>query len=459
MKTSVRRALAATTICAAVAGTLAAGPFASADQARAGSGHKLSAFGYKGTAVGAQLTTGNVQTLSAKDAEAPLRCTRMTGRDVQQSSILSAPDNSLIQLSGSDSKTFSYREAGQYGVRAVNHLGDIVLGGTLPGQDESTPIVTLRGLTTTADAFHTAKGYGHKESFTAPELTIDTSVLTDNGVPIPQELTDLLDALTATGGELAGQVITVLQENGVIEIPQLGSIAMGFKKGNATKHGAESDVKALEFKITATGEEQDLQLGHARAVIGGPAPAGVFRSTSMPLDLKAGDGVLHLGGVQPRTIPCQGTGGRTVHKHLDSASLAPNGIVIGLKGIDYTFRGTQHRDGTADGFDAQRIGSLEIPSLQLSIEGIYSRATSRMNPSGKVVKGHSASVGKITYQGETIAAPAPGKAVKLGDVAVLEGMAFHNNKWGNRVTALRLTLLEDNIVMDLGIAASQVFPY
>lgn len=460
MKTSVRRALAATTICAAIAAPLAAGPIASAEQGRAGNGHRISGFGYKGTAVGAKLVTGNVQTLSAKDAVAPLRCTRMTGRNIQESSLLSAPENSLITLSASVSKTVSYREAGQSGVRAINTLGDVELGGTLPGQDTSTPIVTLKGLTTTADAFHTAKGYGHKESFTAPELAIDVSVLTDNGVPIPPELTDLLDALTSTGGELVGQVITVLQDNGVIEIPQLGSIAMGYTKGHASKNGAESDVKALVFKITATGEEQSLQLGSARAVIGGPAPAGVFRSTSMPLDLQAGDGLLHLGGVKPRTIPCRGTGGRTVQKHLSTASLAPNGLLIALKGIDYTFRGTQHRNGTANGFDAQKIGSLEIPSLQLVINNIVARSTAKTTkPGGKVHRASSGSVGTITYQGATIAAPARGKVVQLGDIGYLEGMAVDNNKWGNRVTALRLTLLQDNIVMDLGIAASQVFPY
>jgi hypothetical protein len=458
VKNSVRRTLAATTICAAVAATLAASPLAAAEQQQApANARKVSNFGYKGTAVGAKLTTGNVQTLSAKDAVAPLRCTRMTGRDVQQSSLLTAPENSLIQLSASDSRTVSYRDAGRYGVRAINVLGDITLGGDLGGQ--MTPVVTLKGLTTTADSFHTAKGYGHRESFTAPELSIDVSVLEDQGVPIPPELTDLLDTLTTTGGELTGQVISVLNEAGVIEIPQLGSIAMGYKKGHAGPYGAESDVKALDFKITATGEEQSLQLGQARAVIGGPTPGGGFRSTSMPLDVKALDGALHFGGVKPRTIPCQGTRGRTMERHLDSASIAPNGLLIGVKGIDYAFRGTQRRDGTASGFDAQHIAALEIPALQLVINGITARSTARTTePGGKVKRGHSGSVGSIVYQGKTLAAPGPGKVLSLGDAGYIEGMAVDNNKFGNRVTALRLTLLEENIVIDLGIAASQIFP-
>ncbi|MBB6629188.1 hypothetical protein H5V45_17810 [Nocardioides sp. KIGAM211] len=458
MKPTVRRALAATTICAAVAATLTAGPVASAQQGRAERPGKITGYGYKGTAVGARLITGNVENLSLREAEAPLRCTRKVDRVVDASGKLTAPENSLISLSESTSRTLSYAKNGRYGVRAVNTLGDITLGGTLPGQDESTPIVTLKGLQTTADAFHTAQGYGHKESFTAPTLAIDVSVLTDNGVPIPPELTDLLDTLEQTGNQLTGQVIDVLQQAGApIEIPQLGSIAMGYMKGHAGKYGAESDTKALQFVIDATGEEQSLQLGQARAVIGGPTPAGVFRSTSMPLEVSALDGVLHFGAVKPKTIPCAGTRGRTAHRHLDSASVAPGGLLIGATDIDYTFMGRQRPDGSARGLEVQRIGEISIPSLQLTLNDIVARSTARMNRKGDITNGHSGSVGSITYQGETVAAPGPGKTVNLGDIGYLEGLSFE--KSSNTVTALRLTLVDENLVIDLAKAQSRIFAY
>ncbi len=464
MNQTFRRTLAASTVAAALAATMVTTPTAVADRAKPSSPKpsSLSNFGFKGTAVGAKLYVNNVQMLSTKDAVAPLRCTRKVGRSADATSVLSAPENSLISLSGSTSRTVTYRDGARHGVKAVNTLGDITLGGTLPGQEESTPIVTLKGLQTIADSFHNRGGYDHEESFSAPELTIDISVLEDAGVPIPPELTDLLDTLTETGGELTGQVIDVLEEVGVpIEIPELGSIGLGKLKGTKSGHHAESQATALEFLITATGETQKLQLGNARSRIGGPTPGGVFRSTSMPLDVKAADGAVHFGGVRPRTIPCEGTNGRVVTKTLDSASVAlPEGLLVGASGIEYVYSGTQHKNGTAKGFNASKIGALDIPALDLQITGISSRVASKTKkPGGSVTSSPTFKVAKIVYQGTEIAVPEPGKESVVEGLGVLETRVVEATKWGKRVTALRISLTDYGVVMDLGISASQIFRY
>ncbi len=461
MRTTARRALAAATISAVIASALTAGTLASA--APAGE-RQLTNYGYKGTAVGAKLFVNNVQALTIKDAVAPLRCTRMAGRTVTDRSILSTPENDLIELSTATSKTVTYKANGVSGVRAINTLGDITIGGTLPGQDKSTPLVTLKGLTTVADAFHDKNGFGHKESFTAPTIDIDISVLTDNGVPIPEELNTLLDAIEDTAGELTGAVIDVLSNIPVIEIPELGSIGMGFKKGHANKRGAESDVKALEFKITATGEDQILQLGHARSVIGGPAKGGVFRSTAMPLDVKIADGALHFGGVRPRTIPCAGTNGVVKNKHLNSASVVlPQGLLIGASAIDYSYMGKQLSRGRAKGSNASSIGSLDIPALKLSIEGISSKVVTKtvINKKGKQILKSvpQFSVAKITYDGTDIAIPKPGQEILVDGLGVIQSKVVKRTKWGKRVTALRVTLTDYATTLDLGISASQIFAY
>ena len=71
MTKTARRALAAATISALAAGTLAAGPVASAGSGK--SGRTLTNYGMKGTAIGAQLYVNNVKFLTASDAVAPLR--------------------------------------------------------------------------------------------------------------------------------------------------------------------------------------------------------------------------------------------------------------------------------------------------------------------------------------------------------------------------------------------------
>lgn len=463
MNKTFRRTLVASTMAVALGATMAT-TSAVAEQARPGSAKaaQLSNFGYKGTAVGAKLYVNNVQLLSTKDAVAPLRCTRKVGRSAEATSVLSAPENSLIALSGSTSRTVTYRDGSRYGVKAINTLGDITLGGTLPGQEESTPIVTLKGLQTVADSFHTPAGYDHEETFSAPELVIDISVLEDAGVPIPPELTDLLDTLTETGGELSGQVIDLLEQVGApIDIPELGSIGLGKTKGSKSGHHAESQSTALEFVITATGEVQKLQLGNARSRIGGPTPGGVFRSTSMPLDVKALDGAVHFGGVKPRTIPCEGTNGKTRTRTLDSASVAlPEGLLVGATGMEYVFSGTQHKNGTAEGFNASRIGAVDIPALDLQITGIASKVSSRTtSPGGKVKSTPTFKVAKIVYQGNEIAVPEPGEESIVEGLGVLETRVVEATKWGKRVTALRVSLTDYGVVMDLGISASQIFAY
>lgn len=449
MTRTLRTALAAG-ICAAMAVTTAAAPPA-AGQAAAQAREKTN-FGFKGTAVGVKLFVNNVQALTTKDAVAPLRCTRMAGRNVRQVSTLSTPDNPLVKLSSSTSETTSYRDGKRHGVLATNSLGDITLGDLPTGL----PQVTIKGLTTTADAFHDGQGYGHQETIDYEQLTIELPAETE----VPEPLQDLLDAIEAG----VDQVIDVLEEAVTpIEIPGLGSIALGRTKGVAKSHFAESDAAAFEFEINAVPDEvQKLQLGHTRARIGGPTPGGVFRSTSMPMDIKALDGGVHLGGVKPRTIPCEGTRDRVRTRTLAAASaVVPSGALIGVDGVEYTFRGTQHKDGTADGFDANHIDQATMLAGQFVISDINARTNVKTrSPNGKVRKSFRTSIGSITYFGEELPVPEPGGTTPLPNgEGYIERQIVKTNKWGGRVIAVRVSLLEDNVVIDFGIAASQIFKY
>lgn len=452
-KSAVTTSMFATLATGIAAAVAAASLVAAPASGQAADGRQLSNYGYKGTAVGVKLYVNNVQALSTKDAVAPLRCTRMTGRNVHETSTVSAPDNPLIHLSSSTSDTVSYRDAGRLGVRATNVLGDITIGDAT--QEIPTPVVVLKGLSTMADAFHDADGYGHEETINYEEF----SIVLPADQEVPPELQGLLDAIQ----EGVGQVITVLDQAPTpIEIPGLGTIALGRLKGVSNAHHAESDVAALEFVITASGENQKLQLGHTRARTGGPTPGGVFRSTSMPMDITTLDGNVHLGGVRPRTIPCEGTRGATRRRQLASASaVVPSGAVIGVTGVDYVFKGDQHRRGTADGFDANHIDEASMLGGLLLITDIDARATvETTSPSGKVAKKYSTSIGSITYMGEELKVPKPGGVTQLPNgEGYIERQIIDANKWGGRVTGVRVSLLEDNVVVDFGIAAAQIFAY
>ena len=450
MKTAVRRAIAATTICAAVTSAVAISPLAAAEPNQAKQGREASDFGYKGTAVGARLISGNVEHLHARQAAAPLRCTRMTGRDIAPNPVpLEVPEDSLISVGDTVSRTVSYRQAGKHGVRAVNNLGDISLGGTIGGV--LTPVVSFGGLTIGSDAFHTARGYGTKET-----IDYDSFAIEMNGQEVPPELDPLLDALDpVTGG--VGQVIDVLEQAaGPIEIPSLGTIALNGSKSKVTRYGAESSASGFEFLVDATGTPERLLLGSSRAVIGGPTPSGVFRSTSMPLAVSALNDTLRFGAVKPRTIPCAGTRGKVKERHLDSASIGIGESLIDVTDINYTFMGLQRPNGTAKGFDAQQIGTVEIPAAKLVIHDIVARSSARLTKAGRHKSGHRSSVGQILYDGQPFALQGNETQLPGGEGWIeRDVIASH----GTRVTALRIYLTQVDAVVDLGIAASRVFAY
>ncbi len=465
MNKPVRRALAATTVSLALAVPMLSGPSAVADQsdATAKAGGNFVNYGMKGAASGARLIANNVEVLTINDAISPLRCTRNSDKGEVNRGVLTTPEGSPIQLGAVENLSRSYKDGDRVGVRSSSVLAPIQIGdstGQLTG-GVPTPEIKIDGLTTVADAFHDKDGYGHQESITDLDLSIDLLP----GQDADQPLQDLLDAIE-TG--LLDPVIEVLQTTvgaAPIEIPGLGSISLGGMRGKATDHSAESYAHALEIVVDATGEEQRLVLGDVRSRIAGPTPAGVFQSTSMPLAVDVMQGVVRLGHVQPRTIPCEGTNGKERVKKLASASVVlPEGLIANVTGVEYRSMGDQHKDGSAHGYEVSKIGSFAIPALDLSIEGISSRVSATTKElGGRAQKTGKISVGKIVYQGQEYAAPKPGQILQLDGLGIVESRIVTNgSKYGQRVTALRVSLNEysDNlIVFDLANAATRISPF
>jgi hypothetical protein len=73
--------------------------------ARAASSDTLTKFGYRGDVYGVKLVTDSVEALNLKDAHAQQLCTRAAGKVVEQQSAVSVPDNPLIRVSASSSRT------------------------------------------------------------------------------------------------------------------------------------------------------------------------------------------------------------------------------------------------------------------------------------------------------------------------------------------------------------------
>ena len=445
-------------------GLVAPAQAAEGPETRAARTGALTDFGYRGDVYGVKLVTDSVEALNLKDAHAQQLCTRAVGQVVERASAVSVPDNPLIHVSASTSRTETYVDGSTHGVRGTNTIGDISIGGTV-GQ-LTTPKVVIKGLQTTANAFNTPQGYGHAESFTFASISLE---LLDNTVVqnLPPELQQLLaplDEVTDTvftgTQQVAQQVFQVLSDvTEPIQIPGLGSIALGYENGRANSHNAQSQASALRIEVTAGDRRQLVELGTARVRMGGPAPVGVFRSGGTAMDYQALQGALRFGNVEHKALPCQGSRGRTQTYQVPHASqLLP--VPVLLDGVVYQVNGHQRRGKeVARGWSRTAIASVSLPTAQLVITDVSSRAAMRQKAGQRVRSKISTAIGSITVAGQALEIPEPGGVVELPNgTGEIQRQLVDTGYRGSQVIGLRIKLYSEAVVIDLARTAGRIYP-
>ncbi|PUA80295.1 choice-of-anchor P family protein [Nocardioides currus] len=452
-------ALSTTVTLSLLAGT--AGPAAAVASAER-SAPTLTDFGYRADVYAVKLVTDNVEAFNVKDAHAQLRCTRAIGQSAEKSSVLSVPDNPLVNIAASTSRTDTYQDGSTNGVVGVNTVGDIRIGGEVAGV--RTPTLVIEGLTTSANAFHTPQGFGHEESFDFARIRLELLEGTPlQGTPL-EALLAPLDQVTDTvfegTNQAANEIFKVLQSaTAPIQIPGLGSIALGKVRGSANAKRATSEAMALEIVVDAGGSRQLVEIGSANARIGAPAPAGVFRAGGSALDLQALQSSLRFGNVQHKSIPCEGTLGKTMTYHVPSAGVL-GGLVARVTGVTYSHRGKQNaRKDLAKGFSAVSIASTSVPAVGLEVSDIVSRVTMRGKENRPVKSKVTSSIGAITFRGQPVAVPAPGQTVELpGGAGLLQRQVVKDSRYGAASIGLRVQLFAEAVVLDLGLADGHIYP-
>ena len=462
MNTSIRRVVATASVCAAaLAGTLVSLPAADArapETPQAGAPVKTDV-GYKAQVMATKLLVDGVEVRSAKTAFAQQRCTRYAGREIVRGTDLTSLGVPLVAGGLTTSRSVTYEKDGVHGVRGISTIAELELGGVLQGQQ--TPTLELRGLTSVADAFRRADGtFGHRETFTFDGLRIGNLP-----AQIPAPLQDLLDLITDGSSQLVNQVIELLTSitGNTIEIPGLGSIGLaGVKSGWANQNAAWSQTAALKLTITATGQPTELTLGRARTAVMAPVPGGVFRSNARGLDLLGGNDVLHLGGLEEQSIPCHGTFGKVRERTLGAVRIL--GGLVNMTGVQYRLMGEQHDNGGANGFVATKVGSLEVPSIGLVIDGITSKVIAR-KPAGTINVKRTVRTGiaRITLNGQELELPTfAGQKIDLGNSGFLEYRVLsRNDRRGVEARALTLTLpdlIPGGTILDVGWAGLHITP-
>jgi hypothetical protein len=475
MRVSIARSVALAAACAAGITAVGLAPTAAQAAERSPSARPaVSGFGYQANLFGTKVLVNNVEVRNLREADLQMPCTRQVGVSRVSKSTGSLPiDNDLIQVAVSRSTSKTYRNAakGIYGVRAVNTIGDISLGGTLGGVP--TPRVRIQGLQSVADSFFSGlanRGKGafkYDASFKYQGLRIDLP----EGNPVSDSLEELFAALGVDPDDFYDAVnvpvatlVDVLKSVGTLTIPGLGTIALGQNSGYTTAFAANSQAYALKISVDPEADGVDetrLQLGRARSRISRPVPAGVFRSIMTAMEVNALNGAVRLGGISQKSIPCEGTRGKTMNIRTASASVVHEQLGIALKGMRYTYRGAQ-KGKTGRGFTSSSIDqvSLKVPgTLDVVIKGLSSRVSvlSR-DPDERVVRQTRTTFGSILVNGRRVF-PQPNKPVRFDGGIIRMLVQEESNRWGAKVTGLSIQLTQLDVKVDLARVATTFTPY
>ncbi|GAB3258792.1 choice-of-anchor P family protein [Nocardioides dilutus] len=467
MNRNLRKAVAVSAVfAAALAGGLSSNAAAVAKTSQsAAKGGAITQFGYKANVFGTKVVVNGVELRNLKDALAVQKCTRQLRGETVKGSALGTDTlpigNDLIRISPSTSKTLTYRAGDRYGVRGTNVIADIKVGGTIDvaGTPVSTPVLKIEGLTSVADSWNDTganggKGkFGHDESFGFGGISLEIP----EGGPIPPEVQDLLDIIqdNLPITQTVNQIIDLLESVGTIEIPGLGTLALGHTTGKATNHYAEANAYALKIQVDnpQDGSKTVLQLGRATSKITDGVESGVFRSTMSALDLKIGD-LVQFAGVSPQNIPCSGTNGNVKSQKVGAASVLG---LVNLSNVKYSWMGKQQPKGKAKGFVQTEIGTVEIPAADIKIGGLLSRVNLKSKGLNKKVKRKvTTSLGSVTIAGTPVSL-APGQTYAFDGGTLRYQVIQNDDFYGTEVRALQITLFEQNVVLTLGQAAGRIF--
>ncbi|MDN4174295.1 hypothetical protein QWY28_15125 [Nocardioides sp. SOB77] len=480
MKKSLSRAIAVTAVSAAgLAGALVVTPTATAETAPRAAvsapAGKLTAsgrlektgFGYKADVFGTKLLLEGVELRALKGGYAQQRCTTMAGRVADKSSILAPLDEitdgalpeGLIDLSVTHQTSETYKRGDRTGVRGISTVGDVKVGGIeLPGLGKL-PQISIKGLQSVADAFHTGKGYGHEESFgfEGIEITgIDESVI--GSVPGLSDLLYIVNDLVAPVNQIVNELVKLLSSvaGNTIEIPGLGAIGLGASSGKATAKQGISEAYALKILVNATGNDTLLQLGRARTEISKAGPAGVFRGTATGANILGDIPLLNVGNLGQRSIPCGGTDGRVVTTKAADYSLL--GGLVDVTGVTYKYMGDYLKGRAAKALIGTDLGTVTVPSLGLEVKGLSSLVNlKRSAKSAEVKPTVTTKYLQVLHNGKPVTLR-PGESYDLGDDNFLNfRKLFDKSYHGTGVHGLQLNLAGIGL-LDLASSSGRIFP-
>ena len=359
-------------------------------------------YGFQGTAYGTRVRSEVAGLESTRTAFSYISCTRIAGlKDEESLASTNLPaDNPLIQVTAVDSRTRTFKDR-QNGIAAAmvstNSIGSVELGST------DTPKLVIEGLRTRSMAWATT-GDQLRADNEISSVNIDLLDLPPNE-EIPDELEGPLQELIAAAEGGIGEVLqAILDNSGLIVIPGLGEVSVGFDR--VVEKRAHAQASSFVLRVLLYGQDQAkdggddslVGIGRSWARINRNLPAAVMGGWGYGSNAEVLDGVVTVGKLGEQVLPCPGTRGEVFQSPSVGFGPTDQFSLAGLRGRSF---GEQSETGAAQAWTEGSAGNLVIGPLE--IRGIVGRVNLAQNRNGKITRNDFAGsvIGEIVVDGES----------------------------------------------------------
>lgn len=406
-------------------------------------------YGFKTFAYGtfAKAAADSVDIASGRTAFSHLLCTRNTGlsRDAFVADVSLPAESPQLHASAVSSTSETYRNAaGDVGTRSVNRIAELVIG------DPSSAHILIKGFTTTSKAWADANGKLHAASNVS---SVDI---------VPQTGSEEIDGLLDDVG-VGGLLDVIESEGGEYAIPGLGTLSLGAATpldGDVHDRFARAKASVLRIELEAL-PGSIFTVGHSFARIDKVPHSGTIGGYANGAEIpKALGGILAVGEIGHKILPCMGTDGEYRHSEGLDLNLTED-APLGLGKAAGIVMGIVRNDGFLLAQTTGRLASLQVGD-QLQVNGIVGRATVKRTEAGKIKKSIAGStIAELIIDGEAQEIPDPGETLEIPGVAKLTFFDRDKTRKSLEVTALTVELLNDDAapigtVLKFGTAKAQV---
>ncbi|CAN5257390.1 hypothetical protein BH18ACT9_BH18ACT9_02020 [soil metagenome] len=421
------RAVVAVAVGALVGG-LAVAP-SPADAALQKSGYAFKTFAY-----GSFATALDGTVVSGRTAFTQVSCTQSTGHnDHNFVAEVNGPGLApAFQVDGvtSDSDTYRY-SSGVVGTKSTNTIARAVLG------EELGPHITIQGLKTTAKAWADAQGRLHADS-----TVTSARIQSQTGNPVIDE--------EIGGGGINNLLDLIRASDGAYEVPGFGTLRLGASTPlDSDVHASYARAKASVLRVDLTLSATRVVVGHAFARIDRAPKGGLLGGSAHGAEVPQvlGD-IAKVGRLGYKPMPCLGTDNKVQTNSTAGVSIDPLAD-LQFGAVEGSVRGYTRNDGTALAQSTGRVARLDLAGIEL--RGVVGKATVTKSKSGALSKSTNGStVASLSVDGQNRPIPAPGQTINVANVASLKFFVKSTTERSIAVTAVRVTLLDNNTVGPVG---------